>query len=98
MSNATLSIRAHFDGKYIVPDEPVALPLHAPLNVEVRRTDAVSSEIIEFMASEGDSKSVSQRIANFAAFSSRLEQRAASATPIAADVFRRENMYGDDGR
>jgi hypothetical protein len=29
------AIRAHFDGRWIVPDEPVALPVHEPLTVYV---------------------------------------------------------------
>lgn len=30
-----LTIRAHFDGKVIVPDEPVELPVDQPLNVQL---------------------------------------------------------------
>ena len=97
MSNATLCIRAHFDGKVIVPDEPVILPLHAPLDIEVRRTDAISVEGSAIMASEGNSKSAAQRLASFSEFSARLEQRA-SLSSIPSDALRRENLYGDDGR
>lgn len=32
-------IRAHFDGKSIVPDEPVDLPVNQPLEVEFRPLD-----------------------------------------------------------
>jgi hypothetical protein len=31
----TMSIKAHFDGKTIVPDEPVNLPVNQPLRVKV---------------------------------------------------------------
>jgi hypothetical protein len=31
----TMSIKAHFDGKTIVPDEPVDLPVNQPLQVRV---------------------------------------------------------------
>jgi hypothetical protein len=31
----TLRIRAHFDGRVLVPDEPVDLPVNQPLDVEV---------------------------------------------------------------
>jgi hypothetical protein len=31
----TRRIRAHFDGRVLVPDEPVDLPLHQPLEVDV---------------------------------------------------------------
>ena len=97
MSNATVCIRAHFDGKFIVPDEPVVLPVDAPLDIEVRTPDSVSREVSGFMASAGDSRSAAQRLANFAEYSTRLEQRA-SAPAIPAEALRRENMYGDDGR
>lgn len=30
-----LNLRAHFDGKFIVPEEQVDLPINEPLNVEV---------------------------------------------------------------
>ena len=32
----TLTFRAHFDGKVIVPDEPVELPEGQPFDVELR--------------------------------------------------------------
>jgi hypothetical protein len=31
----TTTIRAHYDGKFIVPDEPVDLPFNSPLTVRV---------------------------------------------------------------
>ena len=31
----TLSIKAHFDGRVIVPDEPVDLPLNTPLELRL---------------------------------------------------------------
>jgi len=33
-------IRAHFDGKVIVPDEPVDLPVDQPLEAELRVSEA----------------------------------------------------------
>jgi hypothetical protein len=32
----TRSLAAHFDGKVLVPDEPLQLPVGAPLRVQVR--------------------------------------------------------------
>jgi hypothetical protein len=32
----SVTIRAHFDGKVIVPDEPVDLPVNQPLEVELK--------------------------------------------------------------
>ena len=31
-----MTIRAHFDGKTLVPDEPVNLPINCPMEVEVK--------------------------------------------------------------
>lgn len=31
----TVQVKAHFDGKVIVPDEPVALPLNEPLTLQI---------------------------------------------------------------
>jgi hypothetical protein len=68
MSSATLCIRAHFDGKVIVPDEPVTLPLGAPLDIQVRTSNNVSGEISEIMASAGNpnsAASASRALLNF---------------------------------
>jgi hypothetical protein len=32
----TISIRAHYDGKAIIPDEPVDLPVDKPLTIQVQ--------------------------------------------------------------
>jgi hypothetical protein len=34
----TVQVRAHFDGKVIVPDEPVELPLNQPLTLQISVT------------------------------------------------------------
>mgnify|MGYP000134073650 CR=1 FL=1 len=31
----TITIRAHFEGRVLVPDQPVDIPVNQPLNVEV---------------------------------------------------------------
>ena len=48
----TLHIRAHFDGRVLVPDQPVDLPLNQPLELEVTavagdRNGAADAAIIE---------------------------------------------------
>lgn len=85
MSNATLCIRAHFDGKFIVPDEPVDLPINAPLNIEVRASDP--------SASPGQGE-IRRKLAALESFANR----AVGGTSIPAEMLRREHMYGDDGR
>jgi hypothetical protein len=37
----SMTIRAHFDGKVIVPDEPLELPVDQPLQIEVHLPSAV---------------------------------------------------------
>ncbi len=42
------TIRAHFDGKVIIPDEPVDLPTNAPLFVSVdRRRPMTGQDLLE---------------------------------------------------
>lgn len=43
-------IRAHFDGKVLVPDEPIQLPVDCPLEIEVRVLDAESEPNTEAFA------------------------------------------------
>jgi hypothetical protein len=43
------AIRAHFDGKVLVPDEPVDVPRDKPLRVEItveEATDAMSRRVL----------------------------------------------------
>jgi hypothetical protein len=37
------TLKAHYDGKVLVPDEPVDLPVNRPLEVVVRPTGPVST-------------------------------------------------------
>ena len=39
-----MTIRAHFDGKVIVPDEPVTLPAGTPLTIRVEQETFVPAE------------------------------------------------------
>ena len=87
MNHATISIRAHFDGKVIVPDEPVDLPVDAALDVEVRPHRA---------ARPASETTVALRLAALQQFQMRIRTR--HGTPIPAEMLRREQMYGDDGR
>ena len=42
--SAVVKIRCHFDGKSIVPDEPVNLPTDQPLIVHVQRGPSISPQ------------------------------------------------------
>ena len=43
----TCTIRAHFDGKVIVPDEPVDLPANQPLTIHVQEQPLTELSIEE---------------------------------------------------
>jgi hypothetical protein len=77
----SLTIRAHFDGKVIVPDEPVDLPVDQPLEVELK----------PIVAEEDRSQrelSIEERLR-------RLEQAGGriSGPSIPLEALRRENLY-----
>lgn len=40
----TITLRAHFDGKAFVPEEPVQIALNQPVNLRVETIDAVTLE------------------------------------------------------
>ncbi len=42
-----MTVRAHFDGKTFVPDEPVSLPKGAPVRLTVVAADGVLSDLAE---------------------------------------------------
>lgn len=46
----TLHLRAHFDGKVIVPDEPLDVPVNQPLEVQVVVTDVRGGSSISQLA------------------------------------------------
>ena len=73
-------IKAHFDGKVIIPDEPVDLPVNEPLEAELR-----------FATAEEKAKDIARRRAALRRFSSR----AVRGLNIPDEALRRENMYED---
>jgi hypothetical protein len=79
----TVRIKAHFDGKTIVPDEPVDLPVGTAVVVEATLSSKTTV-----------SPTVEERLAAVR----RIAGRATRGRPIPNEAFRRENIYGDDGR
>jgi hypothetical protein len=75
------TIRAHFDGKVIVPDEPVDLPVNQPLEVELRPIPAELEPVQNTL-------SVEERLRRLRATSGRI-----SGPTIPAEALRRENLY-----
>jgi hypothetical protein len=74
-------IRAHFDGKHIVPDEPVDLPINEPLEFEFRIPEARLSDA---------------EIKRRKAALKRLASRAIHGLHIPDEALRRESMYEPD--
>jgi hypothetical protein len=76
----TITIRGHFDGKVIVPDEPVKdLPVDQPLTLSV-------SSVLESQAREPTPEAMEAY--------QRLMKRAVNAN-IPTEALRRKNMYED---
>ena len=73
-------IRAHFDGKVIVPDEPVDLPVDQPLQAE-----------FSIISPEDRAREIKRRRAALR----RLASRAVSGVRIPDEAFDRENLYED---
>jgi predicted DNA-binding antitoxin AbrB/MazE fold protein len=77
----SLVIRAHYDGRVIVPDEPVDLPVGQPLEVELR---LIPTEIERSQ----DELSIEERQRRLAQASGRI-----SGPLIPLEALRRENLY-----
>jgi hypothetical protein len=72
-------IRAHFDGKVIVPDEPVELPVDEPLEAELR-TVASSARPSQAV--------IEERLRRLEMATGTIE-----GPEIPAEALRRENLY-----
>ena len=88
-------MKAHFDGKVIVPDEPVDLPVNTPLDVEVRPKGWVSSQVAAAEEAAKDPADTARRLTALKRF---VERHSVKGTNIPAEMLRREHLYGDDGR
>jgi hypothetical protein len=73
-----LTIRAHYDGKVFVPDEPVDLPINQALELEVKPVTVPDGEL-----------SLDERRAAF----ERVVARAIHGLKISDESLRRENIY-----
>jgi hypothetical protein len=92
-----MTILAHFDGKVIVPDGPVDLPLGASLELEVKHTHGISPEVRAAMEAAQNSANIARRLAAFDQFILRIGARP-TGRGIASEALRREQLYGDAGR
>jgi len=73
-------IKAHYDGKAIIPDEPVDLPVNEPLEVELRSSP-------EFLPWDSEKAKEAWE---------RLKSHAIPGLNIPDEALRRENMYDPD--
>lgn len=78
-----MTIRAHFDGHTIVPDEPVSLPVGAPLTIVISTNGASSDGNV-------DTRTIEERLAAHARFSGSV-----SGPSLPEDAFDRESIYDD---
>ncbi len=76
-----VTIRAHFDGKVIVPDEPVDLPVNQRLEVEMKPIEDDTS-----------ASAIAERLRRLAQASGRI---AGPVVPL--DALRRESLYEERG-
>lgn len=76
----SVTIRLHFDGKVLVPDEPVDLPVDEPLKAEV---------------SPAEPKLSAADIKRRRAALRRIASGAIHGLNIPDEALRRENMYED---
>ncbi len=75
----TQTLRAHFDGKVIVPDEPVDIPVDQPLRIQL---EAAPEEGIP------DRAVIEERLRRLARTTGCI-----SAPSIPLEALRRENLY-----
>jgi len=77
----SIRVRAHFDGKVIVPDEPVDLPVGQELEAELH---------IERPGKEEEDDFARRRVALH-----RIASHGVRGTSIPLEALRRENLYED---
>ena len=80
-----MTVRAHFDGKVIVPDEPVSLPLNTPLDVDIKPANG-SAHL---------SKPTNQQIQAGLKALEQIVSRGVSGANIPDEMLRREHLYDD---
>lgn len=84
-----ISIRAHFDGKTIVPDEPVNLPANTALVINIR-TGAPDAALEE--PTTPKARTPEQQLEGIKRLAAMMEGLPA----IPLEALRRENLYADD--
>ncbi|MBI4025372.1 MAG: hypothetical protein HY360_10365 [Verrucomicrobia bacterium] len=88
-----MTLRAHFDGTVIVPDEPADLPVNVPLDVEIKAANSISPEVAAAMESAHDPKVIAEKLAALKRIASRARKRHDPLIPD--EMLRREHLYDD---
>ncbi|MCY3022372.1 MAG: hypothetical protein NTW87_25610 [Planctomycetota bacterium] len=83
-----IAIRAHYDGKYVVPDEPVQLPKNRPLNVQI--------DVVDDAGAPGDGRQVSEFLRELAELGERLP--ADAELPVDGAAQHDHYLYGTPKR
>jgi hypothetical protein len=81
MKRMSVTIRARFDGKVLVPEEPVALPQHQTLELEWKPTVPLASTLSQ---------------AEWNAAFERLLAHAVHGVNLPEEALRRESIYAED--
>ena len=89
-----MTIRAHFNGTVIVPDEPLDLPVDAVLELEVKRTNGFSPKVAAAMEAARDPADTAGRLAAL----SKFVAHSVEGADIPDEMLRREHLYGDSVR
>ena len=84
----TTTLRAHFDGTVLVPEEAVDLPRDTPLRVTVEPAEPRLPILAD------PEKSLEEKLEAIR----RTFSHEAPGVDLPAEALRREHMYGDDGR
>lgn len=89
----TQTLRARFDGRALIPEEPVDLPRDVVLDITIEGIDG-PAEPTRVPTLSDPNKSLEEKLAAIR----RMFADGVEGANIPAEALRRENMYGDEGR
>ncbi len=82
------TIRAYYDGKVIVPDEAVELPINQPLQFQIVEAASENKDRDTDLLSEAEVNTRKEALQRFLARSIRVPD-------VPLEALRRENLYED---
>jgi hypothetical protein len=84
-----MTIRAHFDGRVFIPDEPVDLPVDSVLELDIKKTVGKSPEVAAATEAAKEPADRAKRLAALA----QLRRLSANDPVIPLELLRREHLY-----